>query len=102
MFGPILFPIFINNLPDHILRSLIDIFIDDTTLHDSVNSHRYHMQVVADLNSNLVKVSDWSVKWLVVFNASKTKLLSFSHHRGTPVFPDMSMDGEITGRAVKS
>ena len=40
---PTLFLIFIKDLPGHILRSLIDIFDDDTTLYDIVNSRRDHM-----------------------------------------------------------
>ena len=93
--GPTLFLIFINDdLPGHILRSFIDIFADDTTRYDSTNSRRDQTQLAADLTSNLDRISDWGVKWLIVFNASKTKLLSFHHHRGSPVFPDIFMNGE--------
>ena len=35
VFGPTLFLIFINDLPDEILTSFIDIFADDSTLYSS-------------------------------------------------------------------
>ena len=33
----------------------------NTTWYDSINSRRDHMQLAANLNTNLVKVSDWGV-----------------------------------------
>ena len=31
--------------------------------------------------------------WLVTFNATKTKLITFHHHRNNPDFPQIAMDG---------
>ena len=31
--------------------------------------------------------------WLVTFNATKTKLITFHHHRNNPDFPEIAMDG---------
>ena len=37
----------------------------------------------------------WGNKWLVKFNPSKTKLITFHHHRDTPVNPLITMDGAV-------
>ena len=40
------------------------------------NDHFYKVELVADLEVDLRTVAEWGEKWLVSFNASKTKLLS--------------------------
>ena len=61
--GPILFVIFINDLPD-VVTSMVQIFADDTKLFHSVHSPQHHVQLQNDLD-NLV---EWSQKWQLGFN----------------------------------
>ena len=62
--GPPLFLIYINNLPDG-LTSLCHIFADDSSLFSKVidinNSN-------SQLNSDLVKISNWAFQWKMSFN----------------------------------
>jgi len=68
--GPILFVIFINDLPD-VVRSTTKIFADDTKLFRAIRTHEDHEIIQQDLD-NLVK---WSRDWQLGFNESKCKIL---------------------------
>ena len=84
--GPILFLLFINDLPDDLL-SQIAIYADDTTVYDcQEETDAFSMLDQARcLESDLQDIVEWGKKWLVTFNAGKTKLLSVSKcHRATP------------------
>ncbi len=70
MLGPILFVIFINDLPD-VVRSATTIFADDTKLFRAVQTREDHNILQQDLD-NLVK---WSHKWQLGFNETKCKSL---------------------------
>jgi hypothetical protein len=67
--GPILFTLFINDLPDDI-SSVCKIFADDTKIY-SCTSHSQTIQKDLD---NLV---NWSDKWNLYFNAGKCKVLHY-------------------------
>ena len=84
--GPILFLLFINDLPDDLL-SQIAIYADDTTVYDcQEETDAFSMLDQARcLESDLHDIVEWGKKWLVTFNAGKTKLLSVSKcHKATP------------------
>ena len=65
--GPILFTIFINDLPDEV-KSTCKILADYTKLY---NSPKSHCELQKDIDS-LVK---WSDTWNLYFNAEKCKVL---------------------------
>ena len=92
--GPTLFLLFINDLPDHILKSFINIFADDTTDYGTTSRSFSHADLATELNSDLTLIVRWGKQWLVTFNASKTKLLSLHHHRNIPILPSISMDNK--------
>jgi len=73
--GPILFVIFINDLPDMIL-STAHIFADDTKVYRSVHTEYECDQLQADL-SRLVQ---WSETWQMSFNTDKCKVLHLGHN----------------------
>ena len=92
--GPTLFLIFINDLPDCILSKLA-IYADDTTLYSSLDKTKDlfdKVEMAAELEDDLRTVVEWGQKWLVTFNASKTKLLSINRFR-EPVLPSVLMNG---------
>ena len=67
--GPLLFLIFINDLPDGI-TSLCNIFADDTSLFSKV----YDIDTSAkELNSDLEKISKWAFQWKMQFNSDPNK-----------------------------
>ena len=73
--GPILFTVFINDLPDCV-HSVCKIFADDTKVYDSCTNQ-------ARLQDDLHSLHDWSNKWQLHFNASKCKCLHYG--RGNPI-----------------
>ena len=62
--GPLLFLIYINELPD-VLNSICKIFADHTSLYSKINdidtSNNY-------MNNDLVKISRWNCQWKMSFN----------------------------------
>ena len=86
--GPTLFLVFINDLPDEVL-SRIGIYADDTTLYSCLGKAGVFERVesAAELEVDLHSIVEWGNKWLVSFNATKTKLLSFNRHRDPLLLP---------------
>ena len=69
MLGPLLFLIFINDLPDG-RTSLCKIFADDTSLFSKV----YDIDISAkELNSDLEKIGKWAFQWKMQFNPDCNK-----------------------------
>ena len=71
MLGPILFLIYINDLPDEIDSEAL-LFADDTKVYRIIKSIEDSLQLQKDLD----KLVEWSHKWLLEFNLSKCHVLS--------------------------
>ena len=67
--GPILFTIFINDLPDCV-SSYCKIFADDTKIYNVTEKN-------GDLQADLDRLVDWSDSWQLFFNASKCKTIHY-------------------------
>jgi len=67
--GPILFTIYINDLPD-VVQNIAKIFADDTKVYAVVNKEEEQHSLLQNDINNLVH---WSDKWLLKFNKSKYK-----------------------------
>jgi hypothetical protein len=85
--GPILFVIFINDLPEG-LGSIVKIFADDTKLFRQIDNDEDKRKLQADL-TELVK---WSERWQLQFNETKCKVL---HLGRTNAQQQYSMNGVI-------
>ena len=70
--GPILFIVYINDLPDQI-KSFIKIFADDTKLFNTIANLRDISAIQQDLDA----LYNWSVKWQLGFNATKCKVIHY-------------------------
>ena len=66
--GPVLFLIYINDLPD-VVKKFVTIFADDTKEHAVIKSDVDTIEVQEDLYN----MSDWSDIWEIKFNAKKCK-----------------------------
>ena len=61
-------------------------YADDTTVYEQTSKTYKFRNLASDVSSDLKQVDKWGKAWLVTFNSSKTKLLSFHHHREIPSF----------------
>jgi hypothetical protein len=88
--GPLLFLVFINDITTNI-ESDIHLFADDTSLMDIID---HHIVSYNKLNRDLTRLSAWSKKWLVNFNASKTVYLQISRKLNPCPKPILYLNGE--------
>jgi len=72
--GPLLFLLFVNDLPDWV-KSSIKMFADDTKLWSTIRSASDGKMLQDDLNS----LKNWSDKWLLKFNPEKCKVMHVGH-----------------------
>jgi hypothetical protein len=73
--GPTLFIIFINDLPE-VCKSYVKIFADDTKIFNAIKSSDDATILQEDIN----KLVDWSEKWQLPFNMSKSKILHYGRN----------------------
>lgn len=72
--GPLLFLIYINDLPDCITFSTIKLFADDCVLYLKISTPADILKLQTDLNN----LSDWCNKWLMRLNVMKCKYMRIS------------------------
>ena len=72
--GPLLFLIFVNDLPDWV-KSSIKMFADDTKLWAMISNTADSRMLQDDLN----RLKCWSDKWLLRFNPEKCKVMHVGH-----------------------
>jgi hypothetical protein len=87
--GPLLFLVFINDITEGI-ESDIHLFADDTSLIEIIDNY---IESYAKLNRDLVRLSQWSNKWLVTFNAKKTVYLKISRKINKAPNPILKLHG---------
>ncbi len=68
--GPVLFVIFINDMPDNI-QNFISLFADDAKLFGKSSSLTDRISIQEDINT----LQQWSDKWQISFNTEKCKTL---------------------------
>ena len=68
--GPILFLIYINDLPD-VVNNIIKLFADDTKIYSVMDNPRSPESIQQDIN----KMVNWSEIWQLQFNVEKCKVL---------------------------
>ena len=84
IFGPTLFLLYINDLPDDVICN--NIYADDTTLCskcDQASELWQQLELASELESDLRDTVEWGRKWLLDFNAGKTQLVSFDWSKNT-------------------
>jgi len=89
--GPLLFLLFVNELPDWIVNSM-RMFADDTKLWAEIRSESDNNSLQKDLD----ELSSWSRKWLFKFNPLKCKIMRIGHRLDTRYFmTDVSGRNEL-------
>ena len=76
--GPLLFLLFVNDIPDWIITN-IRMFADDTKIWTQLSCP----EDAVKLQQNLDVLTDWSAKWLLKFNPLKCKLMHLHHNMDT-------------------
>ena len=74
--GPILFLIFINNLPDNI-RSSVRLFADNCILYRNIHSIQDYFILQEDLTS----LGQWEAIWQMKFNVAKCHSMRVTRHQ---------------------
>ena len=83
--GPILFVIFINDMPDEI-KSMCQLFADDAKIFRDARSSNDNKELQEDLE----KLEDWSKRWQLPFNVKKCKSLHIGKRNEHHIY---EMDG---------
>ena len=73
MLGPILFSLYINDLPDIILNQVL-MFADNTKLFRRI-SRNNSVDDISSMQRDIDSLVLWSNKWQLSFNVSKCKFL---------------------------
>ena len=72
--GPILFLIFINDLTEAVVSDIF-LFADDSFIFDIFSDIAASIEKI---NSDLLEIERWAIRWLVDFNPLKTEAMTFS------------------------
>lgn len=78
--GPLLFIVFINDLPFHVTSSTIDLYADDTTL-TSCASYSSIDRLEQNLNFSVAEIAEWAAFNKLPINESKTKAILITGKR---------------------
>ena len=70
--GPILFLLYINDLPLHVNHAHLSLFADDATLHNSSSSTQ---SINENLNADLENIQNWCAENCMVINENKSKCM---------------------------
>ena len=79
--GPILFIVYINDLPE-VVNSYVRIFADDTKIFKTIQCEQDH----DILQQDVVKLIDWSNKWKLKFNVEKCKIIHYGFNNKKCVY----------------
>lgn len=91
--GPLLFLVFINDLPKNITTQ-IRMFADDCILYKNVKSPSDQ----AELNLNLERIKNWCDQWQMQLNPTKTVFMSISRKKNILSYP-YSINGHELAQA---
>ena len=72
--GPLLFLVYINDLPEG-LKALLSLFADDLKIFAEVSDKLDNI----DLQDDIKKLENWSEKWHMSFNTSKCTVMHLGH-----------------------
>jgi len=90
--GPILFSMFINDLPERLKHSESHLFADDFQLYKTVREDNISLDMCL-LKSDLDVVSSWAKENRLGLNATKTKAIIFSSSGWVKDIPDVVFEG---------
>ena len=90
--GPLLFLLYVNDLPNASNKLKTILFADDTTL--SLNGAN-HQDLTTDINSELIKIKDWTQANRLSLNLKKTYALTITNRRHDTVAQSIVMNDKV-------
>ena len=90
--GPLLFPVYINDLPNKLKSNAKNLFADDTSLFTIVKDKQESADV---LNNDLSLIFKWTFNWKMLFNPDTNKAAQevlFSRKKKTQNHPNISLN----------
>ena len=95
--GPLLFLIYINDLP--MVSDVFNMFMyaDDTTLYCNINQNISEIEI----NHELWKVSQWLAANKLSLNVGKTKFMIFRMRNKVVSYPDLQINGNAIERVTQ-
>ncbi|PFX18378.1 putative RNA-directed DNA polymerase from transposon BS [Stylophora pistillata] len=99
--GPLLFLTFINDLPQVISNSTVDVYADDTTFSSSAHCTLGTTAVEAKLQEDIDSLCAWSTQNRMVLNAGKTKSILVTGKRLKSRVADPSLKLQANGTAIE-
>ena len=87
--GPLLFVIYINDLPN-CLNSQSLLFADDTKVYSQIKTPTDAYQLQTDLE----KLEKWSQEWLLAFHPDKCKVLTLGRHEDIQYAHEYTLFGQ--------
>ena len=88
--GPLLFSIYVNDLPEVPRHCSTECYVDDTKLFVSFNLHD-SQRIVQEMNEDLLQVRNWCFGNRLLLNPDKTKLIVFGSRQITSKFHKFHM-----------
>ena len=79
--GPLLFLIYINDMPNSVLNSKLKLFADDSLLYNNIKSDSDMLNLQLDLNC----LVSWSESWQMKFNANKCETMRISRPKNNSI-----------------
>ena len=86
--GPLLFILYINDLPTVPIHSSLLLFADDSKCRRRIEDSQL-------LQSDLYRLCEWSHSSGLIFNSSKSCVLSYHSPRSDPISFDYSIDDQV-------
>ncbi len=94
LLGPLMFLLYINDLPDNI-KSNMFLYADDSSLYCKVDHDNYQTSI-NELQNDLDTIGQWAKTWGLEFKASKSWDLTFhSTSKKLPTLPSMKLNNII-------
>lgn len=93
--GPLLFSLFINDLPAVLDFCSVHLFADDVQIYLCGGKNTNMADLARKVNHDLQKLLEWSNRNLLMINPAKTKALLINKLRSPPRAPELFLDGEL-------
>ena len=74
--GPVMFVIYINDLPSSVKHALVRILADDTKMYKGIPSYAVHAEVQSDFS----ELENWSDRWQIGFNKGKCNVMHLGYN----------------------